>query len=661
MINFLGYDIFGLIKSGIGTAISAGIRTIFFEICGFVYELIIGIYDVFLALCKAQILDIDIISGIAQRVGLILGLVMFFMVSFSFIQMVLDPDKITDKEKGAVNIVKKVLIVIVMFGMSSFVFDKLQDIQSIVIENGILNRILLPGGYNVNSDDFGKVLSTNLFMSFYSPKELAEDDATASDDYKENYDYCVIDYANFEDVAIEYGNFSSNCVTTAFKFTDEEKATDRFTFVMNFNYILCLLVGVFVCYFFIMYTISIGMRVIQLTFLQMISPMAFIAYLSPKKDNMFSKWLKTYVMTYLDVFIRIAIISLGSFLISILMDSWTDITAVGDSFGSVFWHSVSNGGTIRHPLYIKIIMIMAILSFMKKAPELIKQIIPSTGAAGTLSYGFSAKDRAGFTYGKAVAAGAVGGIASGAMSSFTHYRTNRAAGLGRKESIGLGAIGGIVGASRGAFDNIKGGGTFKNLSSSLGKTRQANNKYNEMRLTGGTTLGKYRALIGDTFGESAGQRDARLISNYETVGATKEKLKKIARNTDSYQEAERAAEAYKHSSNATTEGIKQWNETLKMIEKDIITHGMNGNDWENISSNDRNAVTEMRGITVDFKGTLKTRGINLGEINDSSQLSDAVDAANEKINEIKSKPEYQKNKINDIYAGNNSNKTSDKK
>ena len=60
---------------------------------------------------------------------------MFFIVSFSFIQMVLDPEKMTDKEMGATNIIKKVLIVIVMFGVSPFIFDTLQTVQENIISN----------------------------------------------------------------------------------------------------------------------------------------------------------------------------------------------------------------------------------------------------------------------------------------------------------------------------------------------------------------------------------------------------------------------------------------------------------------------------------------------------------------------------------------------
>lgn len=516
---YFAFDIFNLIKDGIGSAIQAGIRTIFFEICSVVYGLIISLYDIFLSLCNAQLLDIDIIKDVSQRVGLILGLVMFFMVSFSFIQMVLDPEKMTDKEMGAANILKKVLIVIVLFGISPFIFDTLQTVQKTVISSNVLNRLLLPNNYEVNNEVFGKVIATNLFSSFYTFNEF--DGIEDNDDYQ----FCTEDYKTFQNTILSSGDFESACVTSVVKY-NEADGTDRIGFIMKFNYILALLVGIFVCYCFIMYTISVGMRVVQLAFLQMVSPMAFIAYLSPKKDNLFSKWLKMYAMTFLDVFIRIAIISLGVFLISIILDSWTDITATGDGFGSVFWHSVAtcdaNGENceVSGVLYIKIIMIMAILSFMKKAPDLIKQLIPSSGANGVLSYGLSAKDNPGFGMGKAVVGGATAGVVGGVVSGVSRFNATRKALSGRSDigrgkrfgkSFLAGAGGVITGVGRGAFAGSKKGNVLTNFKTGLENQRKMDNQYENLVAEGGSTLGKLGSKVTDLFTETKGQMYNRRI------------------------------------------------------------------------------------------------------------------------------------------------------
>ena len=54
------------------------------------------------------------------------------------IKMVLDPDKINDKEMGAASLIKKLVIVIVMLGTSGFVFDALYTVQKLVIENNVI-------------------------------------------------------------------------------------------------------------------------------------------------------------------------------------------------------------------------------------------------------------------------------------------------------------------------------------------------------------------------------------------------------------------------------------------------------------------------------------------------------------------------------------------
>ena len=98
MINFLAFDLFkpstwlSGSASGIMGAILGGIRTIFFEIVSVVYQLIVNVYNLFQKLCSARILSNSILGEMAQRIGLVLGLVMFFYVIFSLIQMLMNPE-----------------------------------------------------------------------------------------------------------------------------------------------------------------------------------------------------------------------------------------------------------------------------------------------------------------------------------------------------------------------------------------------------------------------------------------------------------------------------------------------------------------------------------------------------------------------------------------
>ena len=152
------------------------------------------------------------------------------------------------------------------------------------------------------------------------------------------------------------------------------KETDDKEFFIKFNFIFSILIGIVACYFFINYCISVGVRIIQLAFLQIISPMAIVGYLSPKSDNMFTKWLKVYFSTYIDVFLRMAIINFAIYLIAILIEGY-------NNSDSVFYASVGYASGSTKTL-IFIFMVMAIFTFAKKAPDLLKKIFPAAGDSG---------------------------------------------------------------------------------------------------------------------------------------------------------------------------------------------------------------------------------------------------------------------------------------
>ena len=77
-----------------------------------VVSYILYVYNIFEALCNGRLLDNDTIMNLFSRIGVILGVIMLFVVSFSVIQLLVNPDAINDAEKGIQNIVKKVIFVI---------------------------------------------------------------------------------------------------------------------------------------------------------------------------------------------------------------------------------------------------------------------------------------------------------------------------------------------------------------------------------------------------------------------------------------------------------------------------------------------------------------------------------------------------------------------
>ena len=364
-----------------------GFRSIIFFLDSVVYNFIIDIYNVFRWICGSRVVDNAVMNELSVRVGFILGLIMFFYVSFDFIQIIVDPEKITDKEKGPVNIIKKFLIVIVLLGTSRFIFDLMFKFQTIVLDNSdgkgsIIERVILP--YDIDTDNFGRAISAQFMSQFYQITDDPEAaTAPAEDDY--TYEECYVaaaslpvliaNYGNVEKLKLKLGypvdgqafNIGYECINERYVVDGAKK------WYIDFD-ILSIGVGIFVAWILITYCLSVGIRVVQLSLLQIISPAAIICYLSPNKENVFTRWLKVYFSTYVDVFIRIAIIDFVVLLSGLILDS-----GMSDSF----WTSVP--GTLpvgKTRFMITVFMIMALLAFAKKFPDLLKQLLPSTMASG---------------------------------------------------------------------------------------------------------------------------------------------------------------------------------------------------------------------------------------------------------------------------------------
>ena len=333
------------------------VNGLIYKISSLIYQLIIWLYDIFMKLCNSRVLDSEVLELIASRIGVILGIIMLFMVIFSVIQMILEPDKLTDKEKGVGNIVKKVLIVIVMLGMSTSAFSLLYGVQRTIIESNIIAKFLLP--YEVNTDNFGGLLAAELFTAFYHFDESLEADGLTDEEEK-----CKNSVNTLKGEIITYGTFTTgnDCLDT--------KSGD--TYVMDFNWLLSPIVGALAVYFIFSYCLSVGMRTFQLAFLEIIAPMAIVSHLSPKKDTMFNKWWKIYSSTYLDVFLRIAIINVTVFLIAVIFDA---------NMSGTFWESVGGKtGTWYGDTIMTVFIIMSLLMFAKKAPDLLKELFPASAS-----------------------------------------------------------------------------------------------------------------------------------------------------------------------------------------------------------------------------------------------------------------------------------------
>lgn len=646
-----------IIVDGLGRALESIARYLFFFIGKFIYSAIRYVYNIFVALCNGRILDNDSIMALFSRIGVILGVVMLFVVSFSVIQLLVNPDAINDAEKGIQNIVKKVIFVIVMLGVSGYVFNILAEVQAIVIERDIIPKLLLPRA--VSSENVGGNLSAELFMIFYQVGVEPEDDA------------CGETYRDSTKAAIANGDFTpvSTCLTAG------SGEGDGWVFFLEYNWLFSTIFGIAALWFIFSYCITVGVRLIQLTFLQIISPAAIIGYLSPKKDNIFSKWVKIYFSTYIDVFIRIAIINFAMYLIALIMSEY-------NSDASTFWTSVGSPG-IWTKGFIAAIMITAILQFAKKAPELLKQLLPQ-GASG-LGYSIKPGDT-GLGMLGAATVGLGSRLIGGGAARIGHIRRNWNDENGNARSWRQRAgmiVGGIGGTALGGLIGMGGGFRGGKMGDSLKNSKAANDKFTQWSQIGGTSGIRRTAsrAWGAVGGTTAGQRQKRNTEILQNYAKGRDAIENAAENVKAVKEAKKLYEAVLSGGQLQGETLEQYNNrvseaktNLNNIKNAVITAGYAGETTATYTdfNGQVQTIDDISNATIEIQANkqdlirMQSENQELFNSNDYADIStirndwDSLDSnankASANANAIQLTSNYRAAQANDSYNGNGGSK-----
>ena len=341
-------------------------------LCNVIYNLISWIYQLFMVVAQLNILSEGTTHEIYQRVTMILTIVMTFYITFEFVKYTINPDTFTDKDKGVGNILQRMVIVVVLIAFVPEIFSLAYQGQSAIIKNQVFSKIIL-GKKDINTEKFGGDFSANILGLFY---ELDEE-CTNGNNCQEASDAVTTNLNNLRE------NGSVNILDKIN--TPSETGGSSLSFdgtpAIHFNGILAIIVGGFIVYMLVLYSIDVGVRYAQLIFLQLIAPIAIMGYLLPKKDGIFQKWTKQCITTYIDLFIRIAIIYFVILLIQTLGSPET-----GEIFASL--DGVSK--TLR--IFAYVVLVMGLLIFAQRAPKLLGELLPGGGAAG-IGFGLAGKGR----------------------------------------------------------------------------------------------------------------------------------------------------------------------------------------------------------------------------------------------------------------------------
>lgn len=390
-------------------------RSFCLSISDLLYTLFSRLYEIFMIMTQVEILSEPQIKEIYQRVTILLGLIMMFVVIFSLIKLLLSPDKINDKELGIGNLLKKIVVVILLLGFTPTIFSIAHEIEQTIIQKQIISKILLAKEMpeDESFESYGRAVAITTFESFYKNKHPGECDL---------YDDIAYEFVEFGTMDI-----ASSCLNST---TKEESPIDPdgkqlTVYAIEYDGLASVIVGIVLVWIMISYILAVGIRILQFTFLQVIAPIPIISYTLPSKgkDTMLTRWVKQATLTYLDLFIRVAIIY---FIIHITYLIWD--FQLGSSVSYI--EASSSLGNL-----IKVILTIALLAFAKRFPQLLQEL---TGKPSAASIGFGLNNDA-----SRILTGTVAGMALGAAGS---------TGFARVTSAFTGGVrGGAAGMRQGNF------------------------------------------------------------------------------------------------------------------------------------------------------------------------------------------------------------------
>ena len=131
--------------------IKDALTVMFAWLCEVIYPIIADLYELFMHICQAKVMTTQDITGIYERITVILSTIMVFYITFELVKYIVEPDNAFSKDKGVQNIFIKSIIVIVLLAFTPRIFGLAYRIQGSVLEHELFSAIILTIIIHTNS------------------------------------------------------------------------------------------------------------------------------------------------------------------------------------------------------------------------------------------------------------------------------------------------------------------------------------------------------------------------------------------------------------------------------------------------------------------------------------------------------------------------------
>lgn len=438
-----------------------------------VYRFVDYLYDIFYTLAKVNIFSASDYRNIVKNIYVILGLIMMFALSYSLLKAVINPDEFSKGENSFPKLIKNVIVSLAIIAVLPTVFTFAFNFQNTVLNQDTIPKLLFDkgGDYELATrENAGEMMAYYVMSAFLHPNvdwcqenEYAMDDGktvTGQDDPDINLSTCakningdgdwlVTNGENLQSVTQKFKNPNSNYDISAFNDFGESAAKGKITY----NAFVSTAAGVFLAIVLLNFCFDMALRVVKLMFYQIIAPIPVVCRVIPggKFKDVFGDWMKKTISTYVDVFMRIAVMYLGVYMISLVVDN----------FPSVNLGAINND--IPKRMVAEALIIMGVVTFIRQAPKLIGDMFHLD--TGGWKLGIMDK----LAMGGALAAGSTllsagGMFGSNAVNAIKDFRATRGQNAGARIGAAIRGVGStIAGTASGGVRGFRAGKNAKNL------------------------------------------------------------------------------------------------------------------------------------------------------------------------------------------------------
>ena len=374
----------------VGDAFANGFYWILLGLDGLVYSAISKIYQVYVLLAGARILTNDAFTTIANKVYIVIGVAMLFVLAYAIIRSIINPDEMTKGKFSGPKLLKGVIVAVIGLALTPVIFNLAYQGQDIILKQNVLGKIFfssdedkdnnvhydyeVPGAGktedgkassgkvsgDVNTanslSEAGNVVAIYIFQTFFYPSEINAVDETKIIGVRTDYFVdpgistalvigCAVGCAAAivasiftlgfgaiaavatvaacaGGIAASAGNAVASSLSEKISLAEAiayASGSGDFgifkIFVKNvtsgditYMFGVSTIVGLFVCYTFLSFSIDMAVRAAKLAYYQIIAPIPLIMQVLPNFEENFKKWRQDIIHTFLEVLIRLSIV-----------------------------------------------------------------------------------------------------------------------------------------------------------------------------------------------------------------------------------------------------------------------------------------------------------------------------------------------------------------